>query len=58
MADFRGFFPCKLTTVEYSFYPCKLRVMEHGFNGFSRIWRIGSWENISPFSKFTRTKSA
>ncbi|MCL2047193.1 MAG: hypothetical protein FWG87_00555 [Defluviitaleaceae bacterium] len=28
--------------------------MEHGFNGFSRIWRIGSWENISRFSNLHR----
>ncbi|MCL2049080.1 MAG: hypothetical protein FWG87_10170 [Defluviitaleaceae bacterium] len=50
MADFRGFFPCKLTAMEYRFYPCKLKVAEHGFDGFSRIWRIRSWENISTFS--------
>ncbi|MCL2049059.1 MAG: hypothetical protein FWG87_10065 [Defluviitaleaceae bacterium] len=43
LTDFRGFFPCKLTTMEYSVYPCKLRVGEHGFDGFSRISRIGSW---------------
>ncbi|MCL2047204.1 MAG: hypothetical protein FWG87_00615 [Defluviitaleaceae bacterium] len=42
-ADFHGFFPCKLTTVEYKFYPCELKVAEHGFNGFSRIWRIRSY---------------
>ncbi|MCL2047875.1 MAG: hypothetical protein FWG87_04015 [Defluviitaleaceae bacterium] len=36
--------------MDYKLYPCKLRVMGHGFNGFSRILRIGSWENISPFS--------
>ncbi|MCL2048890.1 MAG: hypothetical protein FWG87_09200 [Defluviitaleaceae bacterium] len=50
MADFRGFVPCKLTAVEYGLYPCKLRILEHGFNGFSLIWRIGSWENILTFS--------
>ncbi|MCL2049915.1 MAG: hypothetical protein FWG87_14430 [Defluviitaleaceae bacterium] len=27
-----------------------LKTLKRGFNGFSRIWRIGSWENISPFS--------
>ncbi|MCL2049726.1 MAG: hypothetical protein FWG87_13485 [Defluviitaleaceae bacterium] len=21
------------------------KLLGHGFNGFSRIWRIGSWEN-------------
>ncbi|MCL2047201.1 MAG: hypothetical protein FWG87_00600 [Defluviitaleaceae bacterium] len=51
LADFRGFFPCKFTAVEWKFCPCKLRIVERGFNGFSRIWRIGSWENISPFSR-------
>ncbi|MCL2048866.1 MAG: hypothetical protein FWG87_09075 [Defluviitaleaceae bacterium] len=50
LADLRGFYPCKLTVREYKFYPCKLKVVERGFNGFARIWRIGSWENISPFS--------
>ncbi|MCL2047882.1 MAG: hypothetical protein FWG87_04050 [Defluviitaleaceae bacterium] len=50
LADFRGFFPCRLTAVEYRGYPCKLRVAEHGFGGFSRILRIGSWENRVPFS--------
>ncbi|MCL2047287.1 MAG: hypothetical protein FWG87_01045 [Defluviitaleaceae bacterium] len=50
MADFRGFFPCELTAVEYRFYPCRLKVIGHGFNGFTRISRIGSWENISPFN--------
>ncbi|MCL2049539.1 MAG: hypothetical protein FWG87_12540 [Defluviitaleaceae bacterium] len=33
--------------MERKVYPCKLQVAEHGFNGFSRILRIGSWENIS-----------
>ncbi|MCL2047967.1 MAG: hypothetical protein FWG87_04490 [Defluviitaleaceae bacterium] len=42
LTDFRGFVPCKLTAVGYKFYLCKLRVVEHGFNGFSRIRRIGS----------------
>ncbi|MCL2048826.1 MAG: hypothetical protein FWG87_08870 [Defluviitaleaceae bacterium] len=50
LADLHGFFPCKLTAVGYRFYLCKLRVMEHGFGGFTRIRRIGSWGNISPFN--------
>ncbi|MCL2047888.1 MAG: hypothetical protein FWG87_04080 [Defluviitaleaceae bacterium] len=44
----------KLTTMECKFYPCKLKLAEHGFDGFSRIWRIGSWENIPPFSNLRR----
>ncbi|MCL2048718.1 MAG: hypothetical protein FWG87_08320 [Defluviitaleaceae bacterium] len=46
----RELFSCKLTAREWELYPCKLRVMGRGFNGFTRISRIGSWENILPFS--------
>ena len=50
LADFRGFYPCELRVVGRGFYLCKLKVVGHGFNGFTRILRIGSWGNISPFS--------
>ncbi|MCL2048021.1 MAG: hypothetical protein FWG87_04770 [Defluviitaleaceae bacterium] len=49
LADSRGFVLGKIYKTSLDFKSDEVFLLEHGFNGFSRITRIRSWEN-NPYS--------